>query len=171
MPILESDINHRLSGGATNVDPNLALGGVMSGVGGGIIITDEDNNDMDDITSTEALLGIIIYHGYYYENTHATLDLTLPVFWIDSQTSSGDTGVEIAIADEAKNVAIQTIADEETAPSGPSFFTPLNKAAGLSIGTLEPSDNRGHWVRYSVSAEAGSSIDSYTIKLEGDTLE
>ena len=172
MPIIEADLIHRLSGGVANTDPNAALGGAMSTVAGGIIVSDSDNNDMDDITSTEALAGIVIYHGYYYSNeiTSSALTWTDPVFWIESQTSSGDTDVSISIAPEAKNVAIETIADEETQPISTTFTAPANKAAGISIGSLEQNDNRGHWVRYNVIATASSTLDTYTIKAEGDTL-
>jgi len=170
MAIVESDLALRLSGGVANTDPNLALGGAMSTVGGGIILTNVTNNDMDDITSTEAAAGIIIYHGYYYQNNHGTLTWTLPVFWIESQTSSGQTDVSIAIADEAKNTTIETIANEETAPVGPTFTTPANKAAGISITSLAPADNRGTWVKYNVTAGATTTLDQYTIKAEGDTL-
>jgi len=172
MPILESDLIHRLSGGPTNTDPNLSLGGAISTVVGGIIVSDTDNNDMDDITSTEALAGIVIYHGYFYKNeiTSAALTWISPVFWIESQTSSGDTDVSIAIADEAKNLAIEIIANEETAPSGPSFTSPANKAAGIAIDSLDQNDFRGHWIRYNVNAAASSTVDQYTIKAEGDTL-
>jgi len=172
MPIVEADLIHRLSGGPTNTDPNLALGGAMSTVAGGVIVSDTDNNDMDDITSTEALNGIVIYHGYFYSNeiTSAVLTWTNPVFWIESQTSSGDTDVSIAIADEAKNLAIEIIANEETAPSGPSFTSPANKAAGIAISSLDQNDFRGHWIRYNVMAAASSTVDQYTIKAEGDTL-
>lgn len=170
MPIVEADLAYRLSGGIANIDPDLALGGVMSTAAGGIIVTDTLNNDMNDITSTEAAAGITIYHGYYYQNNHATLTWTTPVFWIESQTSSGQTSVEIAIADEAKNVAMETIASETTAPVGPVFTTPANKAAGIAIGSLDASDNRGTWVKYIVNAGATTSLDQYTIKAEGDTL-
>ena len=116
MPIVEADLNLRMSGGVPNINVNDALGGDMSTAVEGIIITDTDNNDMDDITSTEATDGIIIYHAYYYKNNHGSLTWTSPVFWIESQTSSGDTSVEIAIAAEAKNVAVQEVLNEETAP-------------------------------------------------------
>jgi len=170
MAIVEADLEHRISGGAAETDVNNALGGAMSTVGGGVITTDVLNNDMDDITSSEASAGITIYHGYYYKNNHGSLDWTSPVFWIESQTSSGDTSVEVAIADEAKNVAIETIASETTAPVGPVFTTPANKAAGIAIGTLNAADNRGHWVKYIVNAATAAALDSYTIKAEGDTL-
>jgi len=174
MPIVEDDLIHRLSGGVNNTDPNNSIGGAMSTDPGGVIVSDEDNNDMDDITSTEAEDSIVIYHGYYYENiitSNPALVWTNPVFWIDSQTSSIDTSVDIAIAAEAKNTSIESLADEETSPGGGvSFTNPVNKAAGISIGDLAQDDYRGHWVKYTVDAAAGSSIDAYTIKAEGDTL-
>lgn len=168
--IVEADLVHRISGGAGETDVNNALGGAMSTVGGGIIATDVLNNDMDDISSSEASAGITIYHGYYYENNHGSLSWTTPVFWIESQTSSGDTSVEVAIADEAKNVNIEVIANEETAPVGPTFTTPANKGVGISIGTLDFGDNRGHWVKYIVNSSAAAALDAYTLKAEGDTL-
>lgn len=172
MPILETDLIHRLSGGLTNTNPDSALGGAMSTDPGGVIVSDTDNNDMDDITSTEALAGIVIYRGYYYSNEiiSSALTWTTPVFWIESQTSSGDTDVSIAIADEAKNIDIETIVNEETAPVGPSFTAPATKATGIAIGDLDQNDNRGHWVRYNVNAASSSTLDTYTIKAEGDTL-
>ena len=172
MPIVEADLIHRLSGGISNTDPNASIGGAMSTAAGGIIPTDTDNNDMDDITSTEAAAGIIIYHGYFYSNeiTSAVLTWTNPVFWIQSQTSSGDTSVLIAVSLEAKNTAIEVLANEETAPSGISFTAPANKAAGIVIGDLDQNDNRGHWIQYIVNAAASATLDEYTIKAEGDTL-
>ena len=169
MPIVEADLNYRLSGGVSNTDPNAALGGSMSTVGGGIVVTDTLNNDMNDINSTEAGAGITIYHGYFYENSNGSLTWTDPVFWIESQTSSGDTTVNIAIADEAKNTAIEVIANETTAPVGPVFTAPANKAAGIAIGSLDSTDFRGHWVEYIVNGGATTVLDQYTIKAEGDT--
>lgn len=169
MAIVEADLIYRLSGGVGNTDPNLALGGVMSTVVGGIVVTDTLNNDMNDITSTEAAASITIYRGNFYENTHSTLTWTTPVFWIESQTSSGDTTVNIAIADEVKNNPIEIIPNEETSPVGPTFTAPANKAAGIVIDDLDPSDNRGFWVEYIVNAGSATVLDQYTIKAEGDT--
>jgi len=169
MAIIEADLIYRLSGGVANTDPNLALGGSMSTAAGGIVVTNTQNNDMNDITSDEAAAGITIYRGYFYENTNATLTWTVPVFWIESQTSSGDTTVNIAIADEAKNLPIEVIPNEETAPVGPVFTAPANKAAGIVIGSLDPTDNRGLWVEYIVNGGATTVLDQYTIKAEGDT--
>jgi len=169
VPIVEADLIFRLSGTVSNTDPNLSIGGAMSTVAGGIVDTDVLNNDMDDISSDEAAAGITIYHGYYYENTNGSLTWTIPVFFIESQTSSGDTNVNIAIALEAKNVDIETLVNEETTPTGITFTAPANKAAGIAIGDLDPADNRGFWVEYIVNAGSGTTLDDYTIEAEGDT--
>ena len=169
MAIVEADLEFRMSGGASNTDVNAALGGAMSTVGGGVITTNVLNNDMDDITGTEASAGITIYHAYYYKNNHGSLSWLSPVFWIDSQTTSATTDVAVALSDEAKNTTMETIGSETTAPSGPSFTTPANKAAGLALTTLAFSEYRGIWARYVVTAGTTAVLDSYTIKAEGDT--
>lgn len=171
MAIIESDLEHRYSGGTGNIDPDISIGGAMSTVTGGIIISDTDNNDMDNITSTEAEESITIYRGYYFKNNVQSANLTWvdPTFWISSQTDSGDTNVEIGIADEAKNLAIQLLANEKTAPDFVTFNTPSDRAGGEIIGSLNQGDRRGHWVRYIVTQGASAVVDSYTIKAEGDT--
>ena len=174
MPIVESDLIHRYSGSGEVGNPDASLGGAINLVDpDGVIVSDTDNNDMDDITSTEAAAGIVIYRGFFYRNeiTSDVLTWMAPVFWIESQTSSGDTDIAIAIAAEAKNLAIEVIPNEETAPgAGVSFTQPANKVAGIAIDDLDQNDFRGHWLRYNVVAGSGSTVDQYTIKAEGDTL-
>ncbi len=169
MAIIEAELIHRLSGGGTNIIPDNALGGAMSTVSGGIIATNTDNNDMDDINSDEAFAGITIYRGYYYENINSLLDWTDPVFWIESAASTA--AVSIAIADEPVNSPMATIPNEETAPTGSvTFSAPANKGFGIPITTLGPDDNRGHWIEYVLPPLSSAASDPYTIKAEGDTL-
>lgn len=169
MAIAASDILVRLTGGASNTDPNLSIGGIMSIVAGGIIITDVLNNDMDDITSVEASSGITIYHGYFYENSHASLTYISPKFYIQSQTSSGDTSIEIGIAPEAKNTAIEVVANETTAPVSVTFTTPANFAAGIALGSLDFGDEQGLWAKYIVGSSAAAVLDQYILGIQGDT--
>lgn len=169
MAIAASDIDLRLSGGASNTDPNLALGGAMSTVSGGVVTTDTLNNDMNDITSAEASSGITIYHAYYYDNDHASLVYIAPKFYIASQTSSGDTSVTVALAGEAKNTAVETVSNETTAPSGETFSAPANFSGGIALGDLAAGDYRGFWVKYIVNSSATASLDSYTLGVQGDT--
>jgi len=172
MPILESDLIHRYSGAGTTSDPDSSIGGAINLDPAGVIVSDTDNNDMGDITSTEAADGVVIYRGFFYRNeiTSSVLTWTNPVFWIQSQTSSGDTDIDIGIAPELKNLAIEILSDELTAPAGVSFTAPATKATGIAILDLEQDEFRGHWLQYSVNAGASSTTDTYTIRAEGDTL-
>lgn len=170
MAIAASDIKLRISGAsASATDPNGSYGGAMSTVSGGIIVTNVLNNDMDDITSAEASSGITIYHNYYYKNEHATLTYISPKFYIDTQTNSGDTSVEMALVAEAKNVATTRLTNETTAPSGITFTTPANYAGGIAIGSLDAADYRGIWVKYIVGSSASAVLDAYTLGIQGDS--
>jgi hypothetical protein len=55
--------------------------------------------------------------------------------------------VRIAI-EEPTDGEIQTIADDETAPTGVSWATPITDAAALEIGTLAPGGDYGIWIEY-----------------------
>ena len=169
MAIASSDIEYRLSGGASNTDPAAALGGAMSTVAGGIITSGNANNLWDDVSSSEAAAGDTEYRGFYVKNKHATLTWENVVVWIDSLTSSADTEFDIALADEAVNVAMETIANESTAPSGPSFTRPTTKGAGLSIGNIPAGQYKGIWIKRTVTAGAAAANDSGSIRCEGDT--
>lgn len=169
MAITSSDLEYRLSGGASNTSPAAALGGAMSTVGGGVITTAVLNNLFDDVSSAESAAGDVEYRGLYIKNKHGSLTWENVVVWIDSLTSSADTEFDIALADEAVGVAMETIADESTAPSGPSFTRPVTKGAGLSIGNIAAGSYKGLWIRRTVTAGAAAANDSGSIRCEGDT--
>lgn len=163
MPIASSDIKYYLSGGAANSDPAAAIGGAQSSV-------EVTTNDLfDDVSSAEATSGDAEYRCVYVENTHASLSLIGAKVFIQSQTSSADTDIAIALAGEGKNGTAETVADEGTAPSGESFSQPASFAAGLDLGDLAPGDSYPIWIRRTVNAAAASTTDSWTIRVQGDT--
>lgn len=169
MAITSAELEYVYSGGAGNTDKEASLGGVISTLG--VIPTNVSNNDMNDITSSEATAGVIIYRGYYFRNTNVSLIWLLPVFWIDSETTSTTTQIALAVALEAAGVAMNTIPDENTAPSpAVAFSRPTNKGAGIALGDIGPASFRGIWVEYTVTALTQTELDAYTIKGEGDTL-
>lgn len=170
MAITATEIVQRLSGGATNTVANDALGGAMSTVGGGIITTASDNNLFDDVSGAEASAGTTEYRGFYIENTHGTLTWQGVFVWVDGDTTSADDELDIALADEAVNVAMEVIADETTAPAGPAFTHPTTKGTGLSIGDIPPGEFKGIWVRRVVTGGAAAiEGNSGSIRFEGDT--
>lgn len=170
MPITTTEIEYRLSGGAANTTPGSALGGAMSTAGGGLITTNVDNNLFDDVSSAESSAGDTEYRGVYINNAHGSLTWESVVVWVDQDTTQSDTEIDIALADEAVNAAMETIADESTAPVGPVFSHPSSKGTGLSIGNIPAGQFKGIWVRRTIDAgAAAAAADTGSIRCEGDT--
>lgn len=163
MPIASSDIKYRLSGGGSNTDPNAALGGAVSS-------TDAASTIFDNVSSGEASAGDTEYRCVYVKNNHGSLTLTSPKVWIQANTPSGDTTVEISLGTSAVNGTEQTIADENTSPTGTSFSSAANEGAGLSLGDLAPGATKAVWIKRIVTAAAAAANDSFTLRVKGDTL-
>lgn len=170
MPIASSDIEFRLSGGVSNTSPAASLGGAMSTDPSGEITTATLNNLFDDVSGDEASSGDTEYRGIYVKNAHGTLTWSSIKAWIQTASPSADTSFQIALCDEGKNTTIETIADESTAPVGPTFSAPANKAAGVSLPDLDAGDYVGLWIKRVVGAGASAvASDGPTIRVEGDT--
>lgn len=171
MAILATNLILRLSGGASNSDPDLALGGVMSTTTA-ISPTVAESNMFADIEAAEALAGSTKYRGEYLLNTHGTISLTSSAVWISTQTPSTDTIIAIALAGEGVNATMETVADEDTAPIGESFTSPATFGAGLSTGTVAAGERYGVWVRRIVSAVASAyDNDDWALSWQGTTTE
>lgn len=66
-------------------------------------------------------------------------------------------GIRIALEEPspAKNAAIQTIANETTAPTGVSWNTGITSGTGLAYATLHENDNAGLWIHRHIPAGTG----------------
>lgn len=170
MPIVAGDIDFHLSGGAGNSDPDASLGGIISTTQ---IVDNTDNNIFDDVTGDEASSGKINYRAIFVANAHGSLTLQASVIWIESNTTSADDTVAIALAGEGIQASgnIETIADEDTAPIGETFSEPANKAAGLTMGDMPFANEHGIWLRRTVNSSAAAiNANAFTLKVEGDTV-
>lgn len=162
MAIASSDIVYRLSGGASNATPILSLGGAKSSNAAGATI-------FDDVAAGESAAGDIEYRCVYVHNAHATLTLTSPVVWIATNTPSPGTTVDVGVGTSAKNGTEQTVADENTAPSGITFSAAATQGAGVALGDLGPGEHRAIWIRRTVTAGAAAYADSFTVRVTGST--
>lgn len=160
MPIASSDIQYRLSGGASNTLASASLGGAKSS-------TTVPSGLFDDVTSAESAAGDTEYRCFYVHNAHATLALQNAVVWISSNTTG--SRIAIGLGSSAINGTEQTVADEQTAPTSVSFSQPSTKGAGLSIGSIPAGQHKAIWVRRTIAAASSASNDSYTLRVEGDT--
>ena len=161
MAIVSTDIQYRLSGGASNSDPALSLGGVKSSTAA--------SNYFDDVSSAEASAGDTEYRCVYVHNNHGTLTLIGAKVFIQTNTPSSDTDVAIGLGSSAINGTEQTVANESTAPTGVSFSAPTTFAGGLAIGDLAAGAHKAVWVRRTVNAGAAAYADSFTLRVQGDT--
>jgi hypothetical protein len=170
MPIADTDIKYIVSGGAGNTDPNASLGGARSTAGGGVITTDVLNNVWDHVSGDDSAAGDTEYRCIYIDNQNGTLSLTNPVCWIETNTANANTDITIGLGTSAVDGTEQTVANENTAPSGVTFVAAANKAGGLSLTTLASNQHRAIWIKRVVTAGASASNnDAYTLKTEGET--
>lgn len=162
MAIISTDIQYRLSGGGSNSDPAASLGGVKSSTARG-------TNIFDDVSSAEAAAGDVEYRCIYIHNNHGTLTLQAPKIWIQTNTPSTSTTVDIGLGTSAVNGTEQTVADESTAPTGVTFSAPADFASGIALGDIPAGQHRAIWERRTVTAGAAVYSDSYTLRVQGDT--
>jgi hypothetical protein len=164
--VIESaDIKIYLSGGAGNTDPNASLGGVISATE---VVDDNLHNLFAKVSAAEALAGSTKYRGIYIKNENGhTLTWEDVKAYINSQSTSPDTSVEIAVALEVADETMDTIANEDTAPDPAVDFTATTDPdLGKDVGDLEDGSYRGIWVKRIVSPSA-SAFGNDTAELGG----
>ena len=162
MPIIASEIQYRLSGGAANADPLASLGGVMSSTAQPLAL-------FDTILSAEAAAGDVEYRCVYVRNGNATLALQIAALFIQANTASLDTQIAVGLGTSAINVAEQSVANESTAPVGVTFSEPATLGAGLALGSIPSGQFKSVWIRRTVNVAAAASNDTYNLRTTGDT--
>jgi hypothetical protein len=161
MPIISTEVQYRLSGGASNSVANSSLGGVKSS-------SAVPAQFFDDVSGAESAAGDTEYRCFYVHNANASLTLQSPVVWISTNTTGNR--IAIGVGSSAVNGTEQTIANEDTAPTGGvTFSQPSTKGAGLALGDIPAGQHRAVWVRRTIAAATGAANDAYTIRVEGDT--
>lgn len=162
MAIIESEIQYRLSGGASNADPNASLGGVKSS-------ESWTPSMFDDVSAAEATVGSVEYRCIYIHNANATLSMIAPKAWISANTPSPSTSIAIGIGTSATGATEQTIANETTAPTGVVFSEPSTAETGISLGDIPSGSHKAIWLRRTVNASTSAVADSYTIAVQTET--
>lgn len=164
MPITGSQLKLYLTGGVSNNDPDLSLGGVTS-------TTEFQNNVLENLFASippqEALVGSVKYRAIDLKNTSALLAYD-GILYINGETTSTYTKIDIGI-----DSGTQTIADEDTAPASPAitFSHPLSFATGLSLGNVAAGGKVRLWFRRTVTAGATSlASDSGNILISFGTI-
>lgn len=157
MPIAAIDISMRLSGGATNTLPLSSIGGIKSS-------TSAASTLFDNVDSTESAAGDIEYRCIYI---HCAVAATEDVkAWLAANTPSANTTIDIGVGTSVIDGTEQTVANENTAPTGVTFSAPTTSAAGLSLGILGAGQSRAIWMRRTVNVGATAVTgDSATLRI------
>ena len=151
MTIIAANLAFYLTGGAGNALPAASLGGVISNTS----FTDNTlQNLFANVTPAEALAGSVKYRALSFKNLAAETAYGA-VIYLSQETSSADTTVAIAF----DSTGTQSIVNEDTAPTGLSFSTPLSLGAGLALGDVAASGVRRIWFKRTVTAGAAQASD------------
>ena len=142
---MAASIAFRLSGGAANADPALSIGGAMSANAA------TANTIFDTVGADEASAGDVEYRKIFITND-GTEDYDDLRVWISDQPTVGVYAM--ALDGAGKNADGDTVADENTAPSGESFSTPTDFVSGLSLGAMAVGDRYAVWLRRTITAGA-----------------
>ena len=138
----------RLTGGASNADPDLSLGGVMSSEN---VSATALNNLFDDIEVSEALDGSTEYRAVDLYNIGDATAVGIEI-WFSSLTTSTDTDIYMGL-----DSGTQDIADEVTAPDDPEItFSQPDTDDRLEIDDIAAAGSQRIWFRRVCSAVAGN---------------
>ncbi len=163
MAIVQGDLLYKHTGAgshnAAQADPDACLGNyrASNNVGAG------DNNLFDDVTGDEAGAGDSEYRAVGFLNNHGSLTLTSIKVWIQTDTGNGedDISFDVEAPSNETNGFIQTIANEDTAPTGLGGWSDATskatgKAAPGGDGDLANGDWFGIWIQRVISAAASA---------------
>jgi len=178
MAIVQGDLLFKYTGAASHdqaqTDPDASLGGyrASSQISSGV-----DNNVFDDVSGGEAASGDTEYRAIAFHNNHGSLPLTSCVVWIQVDTGNGEDDISFDVEAPSPETtgAIQTIADESTAPTGLGGWSDAtSKATGKDCPNVSNEVGAGEWfgiwIRRVISAAASAAAaESVTLRVEGDT--
>jgi len=96
---------------------------------------------MGNVTSADRVAGEVYYRAIFL---HASSAVTSVKCWV---TTDGQAAWALAKEEPDSVDTIQTIADEETAPSGLSWVNAASEATALDVGNLGSDELMGVWIR------------------------
>jgi len=153
MTLKSEDIGMFLTGGSSNTDPNLSLGGNVSTTE---VISDITHRVFRRITDTEASSGITLYRCVAIKNKSVTDQMVSVVFYMVQDTTSPSDLASYSFAAAGKNGTETPIPNETTLPPGDgiNFINTLTRSGGLNLGNFAPGDFRCIWLRIIVNPGA-----------------
>lgn len=172
MAIVATDILYFFSMGNTGATGASSAGASLGGTISTTQVGSGANNLWDDVTGTESTAGDTEYRMIYVKNNHGSLAWQSAVVWVDAGgTGDADADLDVALDSAAiGSDSTTTVANENTAPSGPTFAnTAVTKATALSIGSIPAGSKKAIWIKRTITAGATAASKTPSIRVEGDT--
>ena len=170
MTIDLANIKYYLSGGASNNNPALSIGGAKSSVA---VSATALGNLFGPVTGDEAAAGVTRYRLVYLQNDDADASglLAPAVLWWSTSPAAGQT-IAMGLAAAGKNAEETAISTEHTAPADVTFASPVSKATGVSLTGTPYTEGHyiGVWLRVvtSVGATKRTTSGAPVLRLQAD---
>jgi hypothetical protein len=100
---------------------------------------------MSNVSNAQRAAGVTTYRAAMLTNENEDDTVQAIKLWFPASTTQAT--YSIATEDPSTSGSIQTIADENTAPTGVSWVTPTSEATALEIASLAAGDSIGIWIR------------------------
>ena len=155
----------KLSGGQSNTDPALSVGGAISDTE---VSVTELHNIFDGIDGPDAAAGQVDYRAVFVQNDSFE-SLNVKVYLSDnydsgSQPSGVDSDISIGISTSKNSNALTG-----SPPSGVAFSQPVDAASARDMGAMNHGEYRVLYIRREVAAGAFVQDEArFEITVKGD---
>jgi hypothetical protein len=162
------------SGNAAGSTPAASLGGQISTT---VLTNNSLHNLFDAVTGDENAALENEYRLLFIHNSNAT-DTAGPngKLWLFTDTPAGAADIAIALdgtgvtALAAATAQSEAVANENTAPTGESFTSPLTKVAGITLPNLLAGQVLPVWIRRTTANGGARSSVTVALRAEWDVL-
>lgn len=178
MPIVSADIKLKFSttaGAAGNLNAGTPAGSLGKYISTTEIVDNTLHNLFDVVSGDENAASNAEYRGIFIHNAHATLTLQNTKVYLAAETAGGAAiaiGVDPTAASAIGAAPVQalTIANEDTAPAGVAFSSPVNIGAAIVLGDIPPGQTKAVWVRRTPANTTALANDGVTLRIQGESL-
>lgn len=178
MPVASSDVLLKFSttaGAAGNANVGTAGGSLGKYISTTQITDNTLNNLFDDVSGAENAASESEYRCFFIHNNHGSSTWQNVVAYLASEVAGGASiaiGADPTAASAIASAGAQavTIANEDTAPAGVVFSSPVTQGTGVALGNIAPGQCKALWVRRTTANTAALASDGVTLRLAGDSV-
>lgn len=178
MPVSSADVKVKFStkaGAAGNATAGTASGSLGKYISTTEITDSVLNNLFDDVSGDENAASDVEYRCVFIHNAHATISFDNVRVYLVSEVAGGAAtaiGIDPTAASPIGQAGAQAveIADENAAPAGVAFTSPVDLASAINLGNIPAGSCRAFWVRRTAANTAALANDGVTLRINGQSV-